>query len=191
MLPILAIMVFGVSGCAGNNHAGVNERYQNNAQPIGYYSNENHPNQTNALFTDDDGPLTEMMDHSLGAERGSSQNQTRMQVQTKSNSSNTFRTTVSNSPFNTNNTNYSGSLNQRNTDFSTDSNTLGKISDQISSKAAKVENVQDVRTVVYSSSILISIQLKDKSQAEKTIQAVHDAVHPYVDGRPVKVITNK
>jgi spore cortex protein len=191
MLPVLAIMVFGVSGCAGNNHAGVNERYQNNARPIGYYSNENHPNQTNALFTDNDGPLTEMMDHTLGAERGSSQNQTRMQLQTKSNPPNTFRKSASNNRFNTNNINYSGGLNQRNSGFSTDSNTLGKISDQISSEAAKVKNVQDVRVVVNDSSVLISLQLMNKSQAKKTIQAVREAVQPYIDGRSVTVITDK
>lgn len=184
-------MVFGVSGCAGNKHAGVNERDQNNAQPMGYYSNENHPKQTNALFTDNDGPLTEMMDHNLGAEKGGPQNQTRMQLQTKSNSSNYLNPPAPNNRFNTNNIKNSGDLSQMKTDFSTGSNALEKISDQISRNAAKVKNVQEVRTNVYSSSILISIQLKDKSQAKKTIQDVHDAVQPYVEGRPVTVIINK
>jgi spore cortex protein len=194
MLPILGIMIVGTAGCAGNNRAGVNENYQDNARPIGYYSNENHPNQTNALFTDNDGPLTEMMDHTLGTERGNPQNQARMLLQGKINNenpSNLSGTPATNNRLNTSNTNYSGNLNQRNTAFSTDPNTLGKMSDQIRSQAAKVKNVQDVRSVVYRSSVLITVKLKDKSQAEKTKQAIVKAIQPYADGRSITVITDK
>jgi spore cortex protein len=77
MVPIAGLLMFGIAGCAGNNRADVNNRYNDNARPIGYYSNENHPNQNSSFFNDDDGPITEMMDHTLGTERKSNNIQTR------------------------------------------------------------------------------------------------------------------
>ncbi len=50
---------------------------QVNRSPVGYYSNENHENNGgNAVLldgADNDGPVTEIMDHSLGAERNTNQ----------------------------------------------------------------------------------------------------------------------
>lgn len=184
------MMVIGAGGCSENNSAGVKGRYQDNARPIGYYSNENHPKQKNALFTDNDGPLTEMMDHTLGAEGGNSRNQNRMQLQGNSNNenqSNLTGTPAANDRLNTSNMNGSRSSNQKSTVISPNPNTFGKISDQIKSKVAKVKNVQGVRSVIYGSSVLISVQIKDKRQVEKTREAIVRAIQPYADGRHIKV----
>ncbi|WML45525.1 YhcN/YlaJ family sporulation lipoprotein [Neobacillus sp. PS3-40] len=203
LLPVSAlIMVIGMAGCAGNNRAGVNERYNDNARPIGYYSNENHPNQTNALLSDNDGPLTEMMDHSLGAEGKIVQNQKSRLVQVKDKNGNPPIPTAPlatddrnfsqhDNRFSISDANYSGHLNQRNVGFSADPKTLGKISDQIRTKTANIKNVRDVRSVVFGSSVLISVHLNDKSKAEKTKQAIRKAIRPYTDGRSVTILTDE
>lgn len=70
-LPMAAILSMGLTGCGTNEDAGV-ERSNEIGQPVGYYSNEKHGSRGgNARVedgTDNDGPLTEMMDHTLGGE---------------------------------------------------------------------------------------------------------------------------
>ncbi|WP_078545379.1 YhcN/YlaJ family sporulation lipoprotein [Litchfieldia alkalitelluris] len=62
-LSATAIMMGGLVGCAGNNDA-MDTNYNTNAtRPIGYYSNENTERNGNArTLTDNDGPITEMLD---------------------------------------------------------------------------------------------------------------------------------
>ncbi len=61
-------MSIGLAGC-GNDESAVQDRNTERAQPFGYYSNENHHNGGNVQILDDnDGPITEMMDHTLGTE---------------------------------------------------------------------------------------------------------------------------
>jgi spore cortex protein len=154
IIPISGLLMFGIAGCAGNNRADLNNRYNDNARPIGYYSNENHPNQNSGFFNDDDdGPITEMMDHNLGTERKSNNIQTR----------------------NVNNISPTGT------------SAVGKLSDQIRMKTAGVDNVQDVRSVVNGSNILITVQLKDKNKAKQTKKAIRKAIRPYTDGRSVTI----
>jgi len=64
----------GLAGC-GNDESAVQDRNTERVQPFGYYSNENHENGGNVRILDDnDGPITEMMDHSLGNERTNDSN---------------------------------------------------------------------------------------------------------------------
>lgn len=150
MIPVLVILLFGMTGCAGNNRSEINERFNDNARPIGYYSNENHQKNNSGFFADNDGPITEWMDHGLGAENQNLNSQK----------------------------------------LSAYPSDLGRLSDQIRKKAATVNNVQDVRSVVYGSSVLISVDLIDKSKASETKKMIRKAVKPYVNGRSITVITD-
>ncbi|WML54179.1 YhcN/YlaJ family sporulation lipoprotein [Neobacillus sp. PS3-12] len=194
---ILIFSLLGVSGCAGNNRNDM-------TRPIGYYSNENHQsNYGNNLYSDNDGPLTEMMDHTLGDEDQVSNSQKKNMLQTRDKNGNPPNPTVplaandqflkKDNRFSTGDVNYHDHLSQNinNTGTTTDPQNLGQISDRIRQKVKNVKNVQDVRSVVYGSSVLISVDLKDKNKAASTKKAIRKAVQPYVNNRAVTVITDE
>jgi spore cortex protein len=203
LTPFLVISLLGAAGCAGNNRSDVNERTNDNVRPIGYYSNENHQNNTSDLFADNDGPMTELMDHTLGAEGQVTDSQKRRALQTRDENGNPPNPTKplsahdqflkKDNRFSTGDVNYHDQLNQNinNTGNTTDPQTLGRISDQIRQKVLTVKNVQDVRSVVYGSSVLISVDLIDKSKAGSTKKAIQKVVKPYVNKRAVTVITDE
>lgn len=203
LTPLLVISLFGAAGCAGNNRTGVNERSNDNVRPIGYYSNENHQNDSTGFFADNDGPLTEMMDHSLGAEDQVTDSQKRRSLQTRDENGNPPNPTKplaandqflkKDNRFSTGDVNYHDQLSQNlnNTGKTTDPQALGRISDRIRQKVMTVNNVQDVRSVVYGSSVLISVDLIDKSRAAATKKAIRKAVQPYVNNRAVTVISDE
>ncbi len=61
-----ALLLGGLTACNTDNQgAGPNKDYNDNARPIGYYSNENNRNNEDGngnRLRDNDGPLTEIMD---------------------------------------------------------------------------------------------------------------------------------
>lgn len=60
-------MMGGLVGCAGNNDGAMDARYNDTASPFGYYSNENtNRNGNSRTMTDNDGPIPEMMDRTVG-----------------------------------------------------------------------------------------------------------------------------
>jgi spore cortex protein len=194
---LIVVSLLGVSGCAGNNRNDL-------SRPIGYYSNENHQkNAGSNLFADNDGPLTEMMDHTLGDEDQVSNSQKRRMLQTRDENGNPPNPTAplakndqflkKDNRFSTGDVNYHDHLSQNinNTGTTTDPKSLGAISDRIRQKVLTVRNVRDVRSVVYGSNVLISVDLNDRSKAASTKKAIQKAVKPYVNDRSVTVITDE
>ncbi|RFB17663.1 hypothetical protein DZB84_07360 [Bacillus sp. HNG] len=58
-----ALLLGGLTACNTNQGAAPNKDYNDNARPIGYYSNENDRDRNgNGRLRDNDGPLTEIMD---------------------------------------------------------------------------------------------------------------------------------
>ena len=64
MIPLSAIIAVGLAGCANDDRAAMNKDNKISGNPVGYYSNENHKESPNGYPTDNDGPITELMDHS-------------------------------------------------------------------------------------------------------------------------------
>lgn len=204
VIPAAVLLAIGISGCSGNQRSGANEQYNDNARPMGYYSNENHKQNRTGFANDNDGPLTEMMDHNLGAEGRMTAEEQNRQLRTKDENGNPPNPTAPlaandqnffnrDNRFSTSDANYHGHLNQNiaNTGYTADSATHRKLTEQVRGEAAKVKNVKKVRSVVYGSSILISVELKDKSKEAQTKRAVAKAVAPYTDGRGVTVTTDE
>lgn len=203
VISVLFILSIVTAGCAGNNDASMAEHNRSNVRPMGYYSNENHPNRGAGLFNDNDGPLVEMMDHTLGAEDEDIERKKRAMLKTRDLNGNPYNPTVplakedtlfkKDNRFSTSDANYHGHLNQTtaSTGFSASPQYLADISDQIRNRAAQVANVRDVRSVVYGSSILISVDLIDKSRAAATKKAIQKAVKPYANGRSITVISDE
>jgi spore cortex protein len=205
MIPLTAVMLIGLTGCAGNNkNAGVNDNNQNFARPIGYYSNENHPNNGNGLMADNDGPLTELMDHTLGAEGKISKQQKSKLLQTRDENGNPpnptkpLATTDRNlfqrdNRFSTSDMNYHGHMNKQlgNAGVVTDPKFQDDVSNKIRNKVATMKNVQDVRSVVYGNTVTVSVKLIDKGRAAETKKAIRKAVKPYTNGRSVTILTDE
>ena len=204
MIPLSAFLLLGVAGCASdNNRAGVNEN-NNPVRPIGYYSNENHPNNGNELLRDNDGAITEMMDRSLGDEDQVINEQNRRQIQAKDKNGNPKNPTTPlakkdrnffqrDNRFSTSDMNYHGHLstNIGNTGVATNPNFQDNFSNKIRSKVASVNNVQDVRSVAYGNTVIVSVTLRDNSKAAATKRAIQNVVKPYAMGRTVTVITDE
>lgn len=65
----VAVAFIGMTGCGANNEEAGQDGEGGGALPIGYYSNENHGKGGNAIVNEEnDGPVTEMMDHTFGGE---------------------------------------------------------------------------------------------------------------------------
>lgn len=195
-------MMVGLSGCAGNqNRANVNDTNQNSLRPVGYYSNENH---RNGLGSDNDGPIREWADHTLGAEGKIQNDQMRRQLQTRDENGNPPNPTKPlaatdrniferDNRFSTSDLNYHGHLNRQigNAGVVTDAKFQDNVSDKIRKKVRTVKNVQSVRSVAYGNTIIVSVNLKDKRKENETKKAIRNAVKPYADGKSITVLTDE
>jgi spore cortex protein len=203
MIPISTVMIIGLAGCSGNNRAGVNTESQNLARPLGYYSNEGHPSHGNRFMIDNDGPLTELMDHQLGDEGRIEKEQKRRYLQTRDENGNPPNPTkplakndknfiLRDNRFSTSDFNYHGHMNRRygNGGVVTESSFQDQVTNKIRNRVQRVENVRSVRSVGYGNTIIVSVKLKDDSRANETKREIRNAVKPYADGRGITVYTD-
>jgi spore cortex protein len=204
VLPLSAVMTIGLAGCGNNEEAGGQNRTNNTAQPMGYYSNENHKGNA-TIVNDNDGPITEMMDHTYGSERNNRNNGTNnvSQVNNRTDNGNPANPTrplanndrmlAHDNRFSNGDANYHGHLND-NTNKARSSyyNAYeGELTDKIGQVTGKVNNVEDVRSVSYGSNVLIAVDLTDYSKEEQTKRDIAQAVQPYLRGRSVTVVTDE
>ena len=203
MIPFsAAALMFGLTGCGNNDRAGGNNN--NSLNPVGYYSNENHPTSDNNLFRDNDGSITEMMDHSLGDEDQVTNEAKRRQLQTKDENGNPANPTTPlaskdrnffqrDNRFSTSDMNYHGHLSAKNGNNGavTDPDFQDNVAEKMRNKVAAVPNVQAVRSVSYGNTIIVSVDLNDNDKASATKKAIRRAVKPYANGKTIQVITDE
>ncbi len=205
MIPLSVCLLLGVTGCTGDqNRTGANEGNTNSVRPIGYYSNENHPNNNNELLRDNDGAFTEMMDHTLGDEDQVINEQNKQQAKTRDGNGNPKNPTTPiakkdrnffqrDNRFSTSDMNYHGHLstNIGNTGVATDPNFQDNVTEKIRNTVADINNVKDVRSVAYGNTVIVSVKLHDDTKAAATKSAIKNAVNPYANGRTVTVLTDE
>jgi spore cortex protein len=196
VLPLSAAMAFGLTGCGNNDKATINDGDRNNAQPMGYYSNENHKGNAEIL-EDNDGPVTEMMDHTLGTERN---NNTLLRVGNENPDNptrpiaNTDRNLLQrDNRFSNSDANYHGHLNDNTVKAKSSYYNAyeGELTNKIGNVTGSVPNVEDVRSVTYGSNVLIAVDLTNYSKEEATKRDIKEAVQPYLRGRSVTVVTDE
>ena len=196
MIPFSTVMVMGLVGCSGNNKADV-------SRPMGYYSNESHPDNGNGFMTDNDGPVTELMDHQLGAEGRMQAEQKRRYLQTRDENGNPPNPTKPlaktdknwlqrDNRFSTSDFNYHGHMSRQygNAGVVTESSFQDQVTNKIRNSVQRVANVRSVRSVGYGNTIIVSVKLADNSRAPETKRAIRNAVKPYADGRDITVYTD-
>jgi spore cortex protein len=205
MIPLSALLTIGLAGCANDDQAGGEKNRNDNALPMGYYSNENHKSNKNGWPADNDGPLPEAMDHTLGLEHGIANENTRRQMQVRNENGNPQNPTTPlakedrnffqhDNRFSSSDANYHGHLNQRRLNVpgtdTTNPEAQDRVTDQIRSKAAAVDNVQQVRSVLYGNDVIVYIEVNDGGRSDETKKAVQTAVKPYANGKNIRVITD-
>lgn len=204
MIPLSALMIVGAAGCANDyKRPGVNER--NNAlNPVGYYSNENHPQSEYGFFRDNDGAVTDIMDRTIGDDDRTIRDRDRQLLQTRDENGNPKNPTTPlaendrnwfrrDNRFSRSDLNYHGHLNRNtaNTGTATNQHTEERISDQIRVTVAEVENVRSIRSVSYGNNVTVSVKLTDPDRADETKRAIKAAVQPLVNGKPVDVMIDE
>jgi spore cortex protein len=202
---LVPILLVSLVGCGKADQTAENGR-TNEPLSVGYYSNENHENKGgNAILldgADNDGPITEMMDHSLGAERNSNQ-----RFSNVNNLSDNDLVNNSNPNPNPIETRYQDNLNSReplmggnrqNDDgHSNQSNHAthqnyynGNMSKRVTQLVGKVENVKETKTVIQGNNVIVGVRLNDKSREGETIKNIQKAIEPQLNGRKFYLITN-
>jgi spore cortex protein len=204
MIPLSALLTIGLSGCATNDQA-EGDKNHNAARPIGYYSNENHKNNRSGWPADNDGPVPELMDHSLGLERTNANSSSREQLQARNENgyppnpttplANEDRFFRRDNRYSTSDANYHGHVNQsRNMNVGTDTTTpeaQDRMTEQIRRRAAEVDHVEHVRSVVYANDVIVSVEIDSNGQTDQIKRNVEKAVKPYVNGKNVQVMIDE
>ncbi|WP_411333502.1 YhcN/YlaJ family sporulation lipoprotein [Metabacillus indicus] len=189
---VIAVAASGLAACNNNNEGALDTRYNDNARPIGYYSNEHRGNNGNADNVDNDGPLTEMMEGDMNDnyftkvnDRDTAFHNGRMDNPTAP-LSNEDGMLERDNRFSRNDENYHGQVKQISY-YNDNEKALAK---KVSERAADVKNVDDVRTLVNGDQVLVAVDTDDKN--DKNVKnAVMDAVKPAANGKDVQVVTDE
>ncbi|WP_084780427.1 YhcN/YlaJ family sporulation lipoprotein [Bacillus massilinigeriensis] len=204
VFSLSTLLGIGIAGCGGNNEANVQDGYSNRMQPVGYYSNETPNRGGNALVdNDNDGALTEIMDHTLG-EEGQVANDRRTRIlETRDENGNPGNPTKPLADYDKNfferdnrfskeDANYHGHINQNNhvgrPSYYT--NYDGKLADKVRNTVKSVPNVKDAETVIYGKNMVVAVNLKDNRKKKSTINDINGSVKPYVKGKKLTVVTD-
>ena len=167
--PVLLTLTFSLTGCGVNNDQTADQNRLNNTRPIGYYSNERHDdNNGNRYTTDNDGPVTEIMDHTYGNEG----NRNGVNVRNVNNRNN--NTTRNANADRTNRTSYDTEL-----------------ADKVSKTAAKIENVKNARSLVYGDNVLVALEVENTKNIDQTKAKVKDKISSSLKDRDVNIVTDR
>ncbi|EIJ79017.1 spore cortex protein CoxA [Bacillus methanolicus PB1] len=206
IVSFAALLTTGLTGCGNDDEAAVQNRYSNRGQAMGYYSNENHEqgNGNVNILNDNDGPITEMMDHTFGAEGREARRERNKMLQVKDENGNPQNPSAPlanydrnffqrDNRFSRSDANYHGHLDDNTRQPSSSYYTAyeGELADKIGDVTASVRNVEDVRSVAYGSDVLIAVDLTDYSKEEETKRNIREAVQPYLKGRSCTVVTDE
>jgi spore cortex protein len=178
----IALLTTGLTAC-NTNEGAIDSRYNDNAQPIGYYSNEN-------TDVDNEGPVTEMMD-------GMNQEDNYFrQVNNRNNNGNMSNPTVPlgdrdnglirDNRFSRNDANYHGHLKEVGNNDRDDK----EMAQKIRNKVEKMNNVENARVLVTEENILVAVDTNDRNDA-KLKEKITNSLRKMADGRNVQVATDE
>lgn len=189
ILSATLALIIGLVAC-GNKKEGAQDGDRGNQPlPIGYYSNENHEESggnANWVNEDNDGPFTEIMDHTIS---GEGNNGNMRGVDNKAAPDGKHGNTL----FSRSDMNYHGHLNTNNGGARSSYYTAydGNLTKKINQAAASVNNVADARTIIDDDKVLIGVVLKDRNRVDETKSAIKNAVKKHLNGKSLTIVTNE
>lgn len=192
--PIILVLSISLSGCGTNDESAEQDRNRNGMQPVGYYSNENHErnrggNATILDGTDNDGPITEMMDHSFGLE-GENDRNARRNRQVRTSPRNISST---NGLFSRDDYNYHGHLGQNLRKVESQyyyEAYEGRLVEKINKAVANINNVEDVQTLIHGKNAIIAVKLANSGEEKTTKAEIQRKVRPLLNGKTSKIVTD-
>lgn len=149
-----------IAALAGCNNTGTTN-YNDNASPLGYYSDEAINDDRTGL--DNDGPITEMMDRNAKGYQTVPLTNEGVNL----NKQNINRNSMSNSELSS-----------------------GRLTEKIEQQVRKVKNVEDVRVLIQGNDVLIVLDTNGKNQRQIETE-VKKTVRPLTKGRNVYVVKDK
>jgi spore cortex protein len=192
---VTAIFSMGLVGCGNNDETARQDLLNDVGQPIGYYSNDDMNNGGNARVLDEkDGPYKEFYDHTIGSESEWMRKQAGKTENPNKPLANYDKSFFErDNRFSHSDANYHGHLDDQTRKAKNSYYTAyeGELAEKIGDVTASVENVEDVRSVVYGSNVLIAVDLTDYSKDEETKEEISQAVKPYLRGRSTTVVTDE
>ena len=210
MIPILLV---GLVGCGNDNNETADVGGRTGARQVGYYSNENNgDNGGNAILldgADNDGPITEMMDQSLGADRNTNQQFSRVNNDTNNNNQvnrvspftypdsdiagYNINSSTGESLMGGSDRNYHGHLNRSNdgTRQSNNNRNNGNTNERITQLVENVKNVKEAKTVIHGDKVLVGVRLNNNDREEDTRRDIQEAVQSHLNGRRLHILTNE
>ncbi|MFT4412777.1 YhcN/YlaJ family sporulation lipoprotein [Fredinandcohnia humi] len=202
-----ATLMLGALTACNTNQGALDTNYNDNARPIGYYSNENvdrtERNGNGYRVNDNDGPLTEIMDRN--GDGNNNQNNYR-----NKNGAGIMNTRENNhrggTPYNDGNPNtmrdnghghadqnYHSHINDNNHRVRTYgyyNQENGNLVRRISDRAERVKNVDDARVIVTADNVLVAVDTNDNND-KNVKEAVRKAVQPLAQGKTINVVTDE
>lgn len=203
-VPIASLLTIGLTACNGNDEASVQDRNVDRGQPLGYYSNEKG-NEIDVM-DDREGAITEIFDHNFGKEGIAAENRKRRILQSRDENGNPPNPTVPRSDHDHNflqrdnkysrgDLNYHGHLSEHRGSgqarIYNNKEQDNKLARKAGSAAESVDNVDKVRSVLFGRDVVIAVTYKNKSLKEKTNENIKKAVHPYLEGRELRIIEDE
>jgi len=198
------IFIIGLTGFGNDDETALQDKQTQRTTPVGYYSNEKHESKGgNAILldgSDNDGPATEIMDHTWGTERET--NKRYLRVNNKNDNQANDNTVADRQPDNLDSgtsylgqtdMNYHGHINRENTPTrqSYYNGYEGNFSEKITRTIEKVENVKEAQTLVEDNIVTIAVRLDDKVRADETKKRIGEVVQPLMRGRRLQITTNE
>lgn len=181
-LTAIALLTTGLTACNGDEGA-LDTNYNNNTQPMGYYSNENSD-------VDNEGPVTEMMDGMNNEDNYFRQVNNRYDNRNMSNPTvplgDRDNGLVRDNRFSHGDANYHGHLNEVGYYNGGD----GEISRKVKNAVEKMDNVDEARVVVTDDNILVAVDTNDRNDAPLK-DKITSNLRKIADGRNVQVVTDE
>ncbi|MGM0874406.1 MAG: YhcN/YlaJ family sporulation lipoprotein [Bacillota bacterium] len=179
---VIALLTTGLTACNGDEGA-LDTNYNNNTQPMGYYSNENSD-------IDNEGPVTEMMDGMNNEDNYFRQVNDRYDNRNMSNPTvplgDRDNGLVRDNRFSHGDANYHGHLNEIGYNNRGD----GEISQKVKNAVEKMDNVDEARVVVTDDNILVAVDTNDRNDASLK-DKITSNLRKMADGRNIQVVTDE
>ncbi|WP_342488464.1 YhcN/YlaJ family sporulation lipoprotein [Cytobacillus sp. FSL W7-1323] len=171
-VPFAVVMSMSLAACGTNNDASeTTDENRNRTVPMGYYTNEQHNQKSKfKLLNDDDGAVTEWMDHSLGDETD----------------------TTRDGKFSKTDVNYNGHIEYNHVPRSNYYQSYeGELIEKVIHEAEEVEQVKEARAAEHDGKIVIALRLNKDADEKQVEQEVFSKVKSFVGERKVRIVTNE
>lgn len=159
LAAVLMVASIGLTGCGVNNKETADSNRLEATKPMGYYSNENHDSNH---VGDNDGPITEMLDHTYG------------------NEDNTNEINIQNVNYRTNHT-------TENTNQIIDSNMANKAVNLAESN----KDVRDAQSIVYGNKVILALEVASKENIDKTKADVENTLARTFKNKDISIVTDR